>query len=73
MKADEPWFVDEFDTVGLCRRCAHARIVASARGSTFFLCRLSETDARFPKYPQLPVMKCSGYVMESGAGEQRQS
>ena len=69
MTADERWFLDEFDTVGLCRTCAHARTVASARGSTFYLCRLSETDARFPKYPRLPVLRCAGY--ETAQGEQK--
>jgi len=55
------WFPEEFDTVGLCRTCAHARAIKSARGSAFFLCRLSETDPRFPKYPPLPVIACEGY------------
>lgn len=48
--------------VGLCTSCAHGRRVDSARGSSFWLCRLSETDARFPKYPRLPVVRCAGYV-----------
>jgi len=47
--------------VGLCTACAHARVVVSGRGSTFWLCGLSATDARFPKYPQLPVTRCSGF------------
>jgi hypothetical protein len=37
------------------------RRVGSARGSTFYLCRLSETDESFSKYPQLPVLRCSGH------------
>jgi hypothetical protein len=37
------------------------RIVPSARGSKFYLCRRSEFDPRFPKYPRLPVLKCTGY------------
>lgn len=49
------------DAVGLCRTCEHARVITSARGSTFYLCRLSESDARFRKYPPLPVMRCAGY------------
>lgn len=48
--------------VGLCESCEHARPIESARGSTFWLCRLSETDARFPKYPRLPVLRCAGYA-----------
>ena len=46
---------------GLCSTCEHSRVVQSSRGSRFYLCRLSETDARFAKYPRLPVLKCDGY------------
>jgi hypothetical protein len=46
---------------GLCASCVHAQIVTSSKGSTFYLCRLSETDPRFRKYPVLPVEHCSGY------------
>jgi hypothetical protein len=47
--------------VGLCASCRHVEIVTSARRSTFYLCRLSDTDSRFPKYPALPVRACAGY------------
>jgi len=46
---------------GLCESCRHCKRVASARGSEFRLCRLSEGDARFVKYPRLPVLTCGGY------------
>ncbi|HEY8767103.1 MAG TPA: hypothetical protein VIP09_07560 [Dehalococcoidia bacterium] len=46
---------------GLCASCVFARVIASARGSRFTLCRRSETDARFPRYPALPVLECIGY------------
>jgi len=46
---------------GLCQDCVHARRIESDRGSVFFLCQLALTDARFPKYPRLPVLTCSGY------------
>ena len=39
---------------GLCERCAHVQIVTSARGSRFYLCRLSFSDPRFPRYPPIP-------------------
>jgi hypothetical protein len=52
---------EEEDQVGLCRTCAHVKLIASPRGSTFYLCRLSETDPRFAKYPRLPVIRCAGY------------
>jgi len=55
-------FLEEFDPVGLCRTCLHAKVITTPRGSTFYLCRLSETDPRFAKYPGLPVIQCAGYV-----------
>jgi hypothetical protein len=51
-------FVDP--RVGLCAECRHADVVRSAR-STFYRCRRSFTDARFPKYPALPVVECAGF------------
>jgi hypothetical protein len=55
--------------IGLCADCKHARRIESARGSEFFFCGLSVTDANFPKYPRLPVMDCSGYEVKSGDAE----
>jgi hypothetical protein len=49
------------DRVGLCRTCVHGQTVTSSKGSTFYLCRLSETDPRFRRYPALPVLACTGY------------
>jgi hypothetical protein len=54
------------DHVGLCARCLHAQSVTSSRGSVFYLCRLSEVDARFPKYPRLPVLQCPGFDESGG-------
>lgn len=51
---------DPQDRVGLCAACAHCRIVQTRR-STFYLCARSQTDARYPKYPPLPVVRCPGY------------
>lgn len=45
----------------LCASCRHVRVVCSSRGSTFFLCKLAASDARFPKYPPQPVVACSGW------------
>jgi hypothetical protein len=50
--------------VGLCATCRHARRIVSARGSVFWLCRRSETDPAFPRYPALPVLACTGYEPE---------
>lgn len=45
----------------LCAECVHARRIESSHGSVFYLCELSHTDPRFPKYPRLPVLSCDGY------------
>jgi hypothetical protein len=46
---------------GLCGRCVHVQIIRNDRGSQFYLCRLSLTDPRFPRYPAIPVVACAGY------------
>jgi len=60
---------DALDSVGLCASCEHMRLIQSDRGTKFYFCRLSATDPRFPKYPRLPVLQCSGYTRESGVRE----
>ena len=52
---------------GLCRDCKYSRVVESDRGSVFYRCDLSLQDPRFPKYPRLPVLTCSGYEPVSPA------
>jgi hypothetical protein len=46
---------------GLCSACAHQRLVGNTRGSRFSLCGLARADARFPKYPRMPVLRCDGF------------
>jgi hypothetical protein len=46
---------------GLCPGCVNVQVITNDRGSTFYLCRLSVTDTRFPKYPRQPVLACDGY------------
>lgn len=46
---------------GLCADCAHGREIVSGRGSRFWLCRRSETDPAWPRYPALPVLRCDGF------------
>ena len=56
--------------VGLCSACRHARRVESARGSVFWLCERSLTDAAFRRYPRLPVSECTGFeAREAGTGD----
>ena len=55
--------------VGLCSVCSHRKVIRNRRGSEFYLCRLSETDDRFRRYPRLPVLECPGF--EPGDPEER--
>lgn len=48
-------------TASVCETCGHMREVVSGTGSRFLLCRLSQTDQRFLKYPPQPVVSCEGY------------
>ncbi len=57
---------------GLCASCVHREIIRSSRGSAFYRCRLSEMDRRFPKYPRLPVIQCSGWSEKLPAKDQDQ-
>lgn len=45
---------------GLCGHCGHCQLIEGAR-TRFYLCRLSTVDARFPRYPRLPVLSCAGH------------
>lgn len=51
--------------IGLCATCRHARRIESRRGSMFLLCARAASDARYPRYPRLPVLHCPGH--ETGA------
>jgi hypothetical protein len=55
--------------VGLCGACRHVRVVRSDRGSVFYQCQRSFTDAAFPAYPRLPVLRCAGYDPQAGASD----
>lgn len=50
---------------GLCGNCQHAQQIESDRGTVFLRCELTLTDRRFPKYPRLPVLVCSGYAKKT--------
>jgi hypothetical protein len=52
---------------GLCVTCRYSRLIVSGKGSRFFYCSLAETDERYPKYPRLPVSRCSGYQTQPSA------
>ena len=46
---------------GLCPTCAYVRVIESATGSRFLMCRLAKEDPHFMKYPPQPVIRCAGY------------
>jgi hypothetical protein len=52
-------------SAGLCATCEHLRVQAS-KTSVFVRCGLAEVDARFAKYPPLPVRVCGGYSDKTG-------
>jgi hypothetical protein len=55
------------DRFGLCASCEHQKLVTSGRGSTFSLCRIGLKDPDWPKYPPMPVLRCSRYRVRSAA------
>lgn len=50
-----------FSNNGLCESCVFKKLIVSDKGSSFLQCRKAFEDARFAKYPRLPVLQCSGY------------
>jgi hypothetical protein len=46
---------------GLCDDCRYQRVITSAKGSAFSMCKKHDEDPRFRKYPPLPVLRCQGY------------
>jgi len=54
---------------GLCATCVHCRVIR-ARRSDFYMCQRSFTDARFPKYPRLPVVRCVGHEPRTSSGSE---
>src|SRR6266568_7627414 len=47
--------------VGLCFTCRWMRSTSNRRGSVFFRCSRAEDDARYVRYPPLPVQACQGF------------
>lgn len=51
---------------GLCADCRFALLNRTRRGTTYLRCGLAAEDPRFPKYPRLPVQRCSGFQPSDG-------
>jgi len=49
------------NTAGLCGQCIHRKEIRSDRGSVFTMCLRSFQEPEYPKYPSLPVLRCSGF------------
>jgi hypothetical protein len=47
------------------------KIIRLDRGSVFYRCMLSDKDPRFPKYPRLPVVSCTGWSKAERPNERR--
>jgi hypothetical protein len=54
---------------GLCGRCSHALLRPTRRGTVYLRCGLAASDARFAKYPRLPVLSCDGYLQPPAADD----
>ncbi len=46
---------------GLCGACVHCKPSGSGRGGVFHRCLRHDTDAAYPKYPRLPMLRCDGH------------
>lgn len=47
--------------IGQCAGCGHAKRLKGRSGATMFQCGLAAGDARFAKFPRLPMAACAGY------------
>lgn len=54
-------------TQSLCEICQSMREVISAKGSRFLLCRLSQANPNYPKYPSQPIVRCEGFQSKENA------
>jgi hypothetical protein len=53
----------------LCQTCRHVREVVTPKGSRFLLCRLSQSDPAYPRYPPQPVVRCAGHEKQAAEPE----
>ncbi len=49
------------DKIGLCFSCRYGNRIVSGKGSIFLQCQKHFENPRYPKYPEIPVVDCSGY------------
>ena len=53
--------------MGLCAPCRFGQTQTNPRGSVFWRCRRADTEARFRRYPPLPVLECAGFEARADA------
>ncbi len=47
--------------VGICLGCRWVRVQPTTRGARFYRCARADRDARYLRYPPLPVRHCDGF------------
>lgn len=67
-----PEQAEESGRAGLCGGCLHVQVISSDRGSRFYMCRRSQSDPRFPRYPVIPVLSCVGFEPRVGNSRPRE-
>lgn len=58
---EEPDQPPESVLAGLCADCANAKKLRTKIDAVIYLCGLAAVQAKFPKFPRLPVLACAGY------------
>jgi hypothetical protein len=46
---------------GLCATCQHPKLNETRRGTVYLRCTRAEWDVALPRYPRLPVTRCTGF------------
>lgn len=59
------WMVDHSQ----CETCVAMQEVVTPKRSRFLLCQRSRTDPYYPKYPPQPILRCGGYELRDGTGD----
>ena len=59
--------------VGLCARCRFVRAQTTVRGAIFYRCARADEDASFLRYPQIPVLTCTGFELDESRANEKPS
>ena len=61
--------IETAGAAGLCPYCENHRKVQSSKGSVFVLCKLSERNPDYARYPRLPVWQCPGFAAQGSEAD----